>query len=74
MSSIAKIIEITSVPHGDAPLWVRGAWVGCVLPCASLECGHVPQYVESVLPRKRKGQLTAAEYMALPTGTMRPMQ
>lgn len=27
-----KKIRITSVPTGEAPLWVREAWVGLVLP------------------------------------------
>jgi hypothetical protein len=50
MSSIAKVIKIVSLPHGDAPDWVRQAWVGCILPCEP-ECGHVPVYVQSVLPK-----------------------
>lgn len=26
-------IRIIAAPDGDEPLWVREAWVGCVLPC-----------------------------------------
>ena len=55
MSTIARTIEVHSLPHGDAPGWVRWAWVGCTLPCEP-ECGHVPQYVGGVLsgPRLEK--------------------
>lgn len=28
-------IKITKTPEGEAPKWVRSAWVGLVLPCAS---------------------------------------
>lgn len=27
------MIRITKVPAGEAPLWVREAWVGTVIPC-----------------------------------------
>jgi len=66
MGGIARTIEVVSLPHGDAPAWVRGAWIGCRFPTARAECGHVPEYVYSVLPATRKGLISAAEYLALP--------
>lgn len=30
---MSPMIEITRVPAGEAPEWVRQAWVGLVLPC-----------------------------------------
>lgn len=62
MSTIAKVIQIVARPHGDAPGWVRDGWIGCVLPCAGFECGHIPEYSESVIPANRKGLMTAAEF------------
>ena len=56
MSNSAKFIKITSLPHGDAPDWVRNAWIGCSMPCEP-ECGHIPQPVQSVLPPKRLSRL-----------------
>ena len=68
LSSIASIIEVTApLVQGDAPEWVRGGWFGCEMPCEP-ECGHVPAYVESVLPSTRKGPLTIDEFRALRTG------
>ena len=32
MGYIQVIVEIRSVPHGEAPLWVREKWVGLRLP------------------------------------------
>ena len=32
MSVIPATFEIRSVPHGEAPLWVRAKWVGLKLP------------------------------------------
>lgn len=65
MGHIAKTIEITADEvHGDAPLWVRRSWKGCRFPTASLECGHVPQYVMSVLPATRQGLMSAEEFLA----------
>lgn len=65
MSTIASLIKIVSLPHGDAPEAVRRGWIGCVMPCEP-ECGHIPVYTKSVLPKKRSGLLTAAEFKALP--------
>lgn len=65
-SCIARTIEVISVPHGDAPAWVRAAWVGCRFPTSSCECGHIPQYVTSVLPSEHKGLIPATEYLANP--------
>jgi hypothetical protein len=66
MTGMPSLIEITALPHGDAPEWVRQAWVGCVLPCIADECGHIPKYVESVLPRTHKGPLKASDILANP--------
>lgn len=46
--SIPKMIEVVTIPHGEAPEEVRRGWIGCVMPCEP-ECGHVPVYVEGVL-------------------------
>ena len=48
MSSIAKMIEVVALPHGEAPEDVRRGWIGCIMPCEP-ECGHVPVYVEGAL-------------------------
>ena len=32
MSQMARMIRITSVPTGEAPVWVREKWVGLELP------------------------------------------
>jgi hypothetical protein len=32
--------KVTKVPQGEAPLWVREAWVGLTLPCGPV-CGHL---------------------------------
>ena len=32
MSHTSAIVRIQSVPHGEAPLWVREKWVGLELP------------------------------------------
>lgn len=71
---IARNIEIISVPHGNAPGWVRAAWVGCRFPTASLECGHVPQYVRSVIKEKRSGPLSVAEFQKLSAEERGPQQ
>ena len=34
MSETASSLQITQVPPGEAPLWVREQWVGLVLPLA----------------------------------------
>lgn len=31
---IVKAVRIVKPPRGEAPEWVRSAWVGCVLPLA----------------------------------------
>lgn len=64
MSSIAKIIEIVLLPHGVAPESVRREWIGCEMPTWGFECGHVPQYVERVLPSACKGPLTVEQWRA----------
>ncbi len=65
MGSIAKIIEIVKLPHGAAPESVRRGWIGCEMPTWGFECGHCPDYVESIVPRKSKGPLTVEEIWAL---------
>lgn len=65
MGSIAKIIEVVLLPHGAAPESVRRGWIGCEMPTWGLECGHIPQYVDSILPRKSKGPLTVEQFRAL---------
>lgn len=64
-SNFAKTIEIVKTPHGDAPEWVRRAWIGCQFPVAARECGHVAQYVHSVMPQPRRGLLKATDYLAM---------
>lgn len=49
MESVADLIEIVEMPHGDAPDWVRRAWVGCVFPNIANTCGHVPILSTGVL-------------------------
>ncbi|MDB5225255.1 MAG: hypothetical protein JWL87_207 [Candidatus Adlerbacteria bacterium] len=66
MDAIARIIKIIELPHGDAPEWVRRGWIGCEIPCKGLECGHIPVYVHSVVPRLTRGPLTVPEFLALP--------
>ena len=36
MSQMARMIRITSVPTGEAPVWVREKWVGLELPTMGL--------------------------------------
>lgn len=48
MSRPASIIEIVSLPNGEAPEEVRKAWIGCALPCLP-SCGHVAVPVQGVL-------------------------
>jgi hypothetical protein len=66
MTGMPSLIEITHLPHGDAPEWVRQEWLGCVLPCIPDECGHIPKYVGSVLPRTETGPLKASDILANP--------
>lgn len=35
MSEQQRAIEIVATPAGEAPLWVREAWIGLVLPLAA---------------------------------------
>ncbi len=48
MATLASVIEIRSLPRGEAPEWVRKAWIGCVLPCLP-SCGHIPEHTEGLL-------------------------
>ena len=41
-------IRIKKTPHGEAPEWVRQAWVGLILPCAPV----------MVFEKERKGVLS----------------
>ena len=63
MGNIAKIIEVVTLPHGAAPESVRRGWIGCEMPTWGFECGHCPDYVDSILPSK--GPLTAEQFQAL---------
>ncbi len=72
MGTIAKVIEVVKMPHGNAPESVRKAWVGCRFPTDALECGHVPQYVKPVVPSGRTGPIPAAEYLATPAADRPP--
>lgn len=47
--NVLGLIEITSIPEGEAPLWVRQAWVGLILPCDST-CGV--REVKGVISKK----------------------
>lgn len=49
MGIIPTKIRIISRPQGEAPEWVRDAWIGCELDCEPKGCGHVPQYSAGVL-------------------------
>ena len=48
-------IRITKVPRGEAPLWVREAWVGLELPC--VETGTESQDTLSVVTREQVSAL-----------------
>lgn len=66
MHSIAKRIRIKKVPHGEAPEWVRRAWVGCEMECEH-ECGHLPASCVGVLAQQpQKGPLTVRGFLSLP--------
>lgn len=49
MALFPSKIKITSRPQGDAPEWVRNAWVGVVLECVPHTCGHVPMHSTGVV-------------------------
>ena len=55
------IVEIRSVPHGEAPLWVREKWVGLRLPTVLQEGSLVSARTFGVLsgPRSTLAQLWA---------------
>jgi hypothetical protein len=55
------IVEIRSVPRGEAPLWVREKWVGLRLPTVLKAGSPVPARTFGVLstPRGRVRQLWA---------------
>lgn len=67
MTSIAKTIEITAdCVEGGAPEWVRRAWKGCIIPTATLECGHIPRYVRRVSEDEPGGLVPASKYFSEP--------
>ena len=57
----AATLKVTSVPPGEAPVWVREQWVGLSLPLA-LQCTHPHAYRTSGVlsrPTSRIGELFA---------------
>ena len=58
---IAREIRITSVPPGDAPLWVREKWVGLALPLAGKR-GVTRSLGVSVLLRPTLANLILAKF------------
>jgi hypothetical protein len=54
---VASKIRIVSIPQGEAPQWVRHAWIGCELPCILDTCGHVPVPVVGVHTRSFRGSI-----------------
>lgn len=42
-------IRIVSRPQGEAPEWVRDAWIGCELACLGNTCGHTPAYCGGIV-------------------------
>ena len=61
MGYVQAVVEIKSVPHGEAPLWVREKWVGLKLPTVLREDSLVSAHTFGVLsaPRGRIRQLWA---------------
>lgn len=54
-------IRIIQIPEGEAPLWVRKAWVGLTLPCDPIcgypsQCGHLDEAIAGA--NKERGVLT----------------
>ncbi|MBM3271905.1 hypothetical protein FJY94_01305 [Candidatus Kaiserbacteria bacterium] len=54
---VASKVRIRSIPQGEAPEWVRTAWIGCELPCIPGTCGHVPVPVVGVATRGFRGSV-----------------
>lgn len=61
MGYVQAIVEIRSVPHGEAPLWVRERWVGLRLPSVLQDDALVSTHTFGVLsgPHGRIRQLWA---------------
>jgi len=61
MGYVQAVVEIRSVPHGEAPLWVREGWVGLKLPTVLQDDALVSAHTFGVLsaPRGRIRQLWA---------------
>lgn len=53
MKYIQATVEIRSVPHGEAPLWVREKWVGLKLPTVLQEGSPVSARTFGVLSGPR---------------------
>lgn len=54
------IIEIINTPDGEAPDWVRAAWVGLRLPCRGDGPVEMPAVGALSGPSSKLGQLFAA--------------
>ena len=65
MKYIQAIVEIRSVPHGEAPLWVREKWVGLKLPTVLQEGSLVNARTFGVLSGPRSW---LAQFWALACG------
>jgi hypothetical protein len=60
MSQMTRMIRITSVPAGEAPLWVREKWVGLELPTMGPALARIYRTVGTVTgPIYRLGLLVA---------------
>lgn len=49
MGTFPTKIKITARPQGEAPEWVRDAWIRCELTCVPDTCGHVPRHCTGVV-------------------------
>ena len=60
MSQMTRTIRITSVPPGEAPLWIREKWVGLELPTMGPAQARIHRTVGTVTgPISRLGLLVA---------------
>jgi hypothetical protein len=65
---MADLLLITSVPLGDAPLWVREKWLGLTLPLAQPKAAPLTFLTTGVLSEASRGWLPCLR--ALLTGKL----
>ncbi len=56
----AGLIRINKIPHGEAPEWVRKAWVGLELPCVG-----VMSFGKGAVTGVKSGKETQVELLGL---------